>query len=173
MTKTYNRIRRRYNRGNIKLGIQKCIQFRLQCRFEKLVTVKGKNPIIKTDTPGATFEKISMDIVGKLPITSSQNQYILIIQDNFTKYFLAIPLPNHQAGTTTDAFVENFICIHGSRKAALTDQEADFLSNLIKKNGLMILTTSFENYCLSFSIEWIFIKISLRYWRIYYTIYPE
>ena len=74
-----------------------------------------------------------MDIVGKLPITLLQNQYILTIQDNFTKYSLAIPLLNHQAGTIADPFVKEFICIYSSPKAVLTDQEADFLSTLMKK----------------------------------------
>ena len=89
--------------------------------------------MIITDTPGTAFEKISMDIVGKLPKTSSQNQYILNIQDNFTKYSLAILLPNHQAGTIADAFVKKFFCVYDSPKAVLTDQGVDFLSNLIRK----------------------------------------
>ena len=70
--------------------------------------------MIITDIPGTAFDKISMDIFGKLPITSSQNQYILSIQDSFTKYSLAFPLPNHQAGTIADAFVKKFIYIYGS-----------------------------------------------------------
>ena len=79
----------------MKLNIQKYIQQCLQCQLKKLVRVKTKNPMIITDTPGIAFENISMDIVGKLPITLSQNQYILTIQDNFTIYSLEIPLPNH------------------------------------------------------------------------------
>ena len=69
-----------------------------------------------------------MDIVGKILISSSQNQYILTIQDNFTKYSLAILLPNHQASTIADDFVTKFICIYGSPKALLTDQGTDFPS---------------------------------------------
>ena len=82
----------------MKLDIQKYIQFCLQCQLKKLVRVKTKNPMIIIDTPGTEFEKILMDIVGKLPITLLQKQYIHTIQDNFTKYPLAIPLSNHQAG---------------------------------------------------------------------------
>ena len=107
----------------------------LQCQLEKLVRIKTKNPMIITDTPGIAFEKISMDIVEKLPITSSQNQYIFTIQDNFTKYSLAIPLSNHQASTIADAFDNKFICTYGSPKAVLTDQGIDFLSNLMRKMG--------------------------------------
>ena len=99
----------------------------------KLVRVKTKNPMVITDTPTTAFEKISMDIVGPLPETKSGNLYILTIQDNFTKYSLAIPLPNHQAGTIADAFVKNFICIFGSTKGVLKDQGRYFLSNLWKR----------------------------------------
>ena len=79
--------------------------------------------MIITDTPGTAFEEISVDIVGKLPITSARNQYILTIQDNFIKYSLAIPLSNHQAGTIADAFAKKLIRIYGSPKAVLTDHE--------------------------------------------------
>ena len=56
--------------------------------------------MVITDTPTTAFKKISMDIFGPLPETKSGN--------------LAIPLPNHQAGTIADAFVKKFICIFGS-----------------------------------------------------------
>ena len=85
-----------------------------------------------TNIPTTAFEKISMDIVGPLPETKSGNLYILTIQDNFTKYSLAIPLPNHQAGAIADAFVKKCICIFGSPKGVLTDQGRDFLSSLSK-----------------------------------------
>ena len=74
-----------------------------------------------------------MDIVGQIPETKSGNLYSLTIQDNFTKYFPAIPLPNHQASTIADAFVKKFICIFGSPKGVLTDQGRDFLSNLLER----------------------------------------
>ena len=90
--------------------------------------------MVITDTPTTAFEKISMDIViGPLPETKSGNLYILTIQDNFTKYSLAIPLPNHQASTTADAFVKKLFWIFGSPKGILTDQGRDFLSTLLKR----------------------------------------
>ena len=98
--------------------------------------------MINTDTPGTAFEKISMDIVGKLPITSSQNQYILTIQDNFTKY-LAIPLPNHQAGTIADAFVKKFICIYSSPNRS----RGRFSKQFNEENVKTISNTSIYDYC--------------------------
>ena len=100
----------------MKVDIQKYIQGCLQCQIKKLVRVKTKNPMVITDTLTTAFEKVSMNIFGPLPETKSGNLYILTIQDNFTKYSLAIPLPNHLAGTIADAFVKKFICIFGSPK---------------------------------------------------------
>ena len=92
----------------MKVYIQKYIQGCLQCQIKKLVRVKTKNPIVITDTLTTAFDKIPMDIVGPLPETKSGNLYILTIQDNFTKYSLAIPVPNHHSGTIADAFVKKF-----------------------------------------------------------------
>ena len=116
----------------MKVDIQKYIQGCQQCQMKKLVRVKTKNPMVITDTPTTAFEKISMNIVGPLPEIKSGNLYILTIQDNFTKYSLAILRSYHQAGTIADAFVKKFICIFGSPKGVLTDQGRDFLSNLLK-----------------------------------------
>ena len=112
----------------MKVEIQKYIQSCLQCQLKKLIRVKTKNPMVITDTPTTAFERISMNIVVPLPETKSGNLYILTIQDNFTKYSLAIPLPNHQASTIADAIVKKFICIFESPKGVLTDQGRDFLS---------------------------------------------
>ena len=95
VTKTYSRIRQKSFWENMKVDIQKDIPGCLQCQLKKLVRVKTKNPMVITDTPTTAFEEISMDIVGTLPETESGNLYILTIQDNLTKYSLAIPLPNH------------------------------------------------------------------------------
>ena len=115
----------------MKVDIQKYIQGCLQCRLKKLIRIKTQNFMVITDIPATTFEKTSMDIVRPLLETISGNLYILTIQDNFTKYSLAISLPNHQASTIADAFVKKCICIFGSPKRILTDQSRDFLSNLL------------------------------------------
>ena len=146
VTKTYNRIRQRYYWENMKLDIQKYIQLCLQFQLKKLFRVKTKNPMIITDTLGTALEKISMDIVGKLLISLSQNQYILTIQDNFTKHTSAIPLSNHQTGTIPYAFFKKFICLYSSPRAVLTDQGADFLSNSMRKMAKRFRIRQFKTF---------------------------
>ncbi|XP_032690713.1 uncharacterized protein LOC116853662 [Odontomachus brunneus] len=71
VTKTYNRIRQNYYWEHLKEDVRQYIRQCLQCQLKKLVRVKTKQPMIITDTPGWTFDKIAMDIVGPLPRTKS------------------------------------------------------------------------------------------------------
>ena len=89
--------------------------------------------MVITDTPGTAFDKIAMDIVGPLQRTIRDNEYILTIRDQLTKYCVAIPLPDATATTIADALVKRFICVFGPPKAILTDQGQNFLSGLMKR----------------------------------------
>ena len=74
-----------------------------------------------------------MDIVGPLPETKSGNPYILTIQDNFTKYSLAIPLPNHQAGTIADALVKKIYLLIWIAKRSTNGSRQRFFKQFIEK----------------------------------------
>jgi len=88
--------------------------------------------MVITDTPGAAFDKISMDIMGPLLITNSGSRYILTIKDLLTKYSMAVPLIEATSLAIADAFMKRFIYIYGAPKAILTDQRTNFLSSLMK-----------------------------------------
>jgi len=73
-----------------------------------LTRVKTKQPMIITDTPGSSFDKVSLDITGPLPITPRGNVYILTMQDLLTKYSVAVPLQDATSLTIADAFIKSF-----------------------------------------------------------------
>jgi len=79
--KTYSRIKHNYYWENLKSDVQWYIQQCLQYQLKKLVRVKTKQPMIITDTPGSSFHKVAMNIVGLLPGTKRDNEYILTLQD--------------------------------------------------------------------------------------------
>ena len=133
VTKTYNRIKHNYCWENLKLDVQRYIHQYLQCQLKKLVRVKTKQPMIITDTPGASFDKVVMEIVGPLPKTEKGNEYILTLQYQLTKFCMGVPLQNQIAGTIAEAFVDRFICVLGAPKAILIDQGRNFISDLMKK----------------------------------------
>ena len=68
------------------------------------------------------------------------NEYKLTVQDNFTEYLLAIPLPNSLAITIAHPLVKKFICIFGSPKSVLIDQGKSSLSNLIRRPAQRLRT---------------------------------
>ena len=86
-----------------------------------------------TSSSSKPFEKIFLDIVGPLPLTISGNKYILTLQDDLTKFSQAYPIPNHEALTIANIFASQFICTFGIPEKILTDQGADFNSNLLKR----------------------------------------
>jgi len=69
------------------------------------------------DTLGIAFDKISMDIVGPLPITESVHSCILTIEDLLTKYLVAVPLKQPTSAEIAEAFVEKFINLYTVPKA--------------------------------------------------------
>jgi len=62
--------------------------------------------MVITDTPGSSFDKVFMDIVGPLP--RRVNEYILTLQDQLTKFCMGIPLLNQTLETIAEAFVDRF-----------------------------------------------------------------
>ncbi|KAJ3581003.1 hypothetical protein NHX12_017185, partial [Muraenolepis orangiensis] len=51
---------------------------------------------------GAPMERIALDIMGPLNETDRKNSYVLVVQDYFTKWVEAYPLPNQQALTVAE-----------------------------------------------------------------------
>lgn len=133
ITKTYQRIKKRYYWNGMKTDVQTFIKNCRPCQLKKLVRVKTKQPMVLTDTPDAAFDKVSMDIMGPLPVTQIGNAYILTIQDLLTKYSLAIPLRHADAINIANAFTDELICVFGAPKSILTDQGSHFLNSLTRK----------------------------------------
>ena len=50
-----------------------------------------------------TFDKVSLDTVGKLPTTPDGNKHILITQDNLSNYCIAVPIPDISTNTVAHA----------------------------------------------------------------------
>lgn len=70
--------------------------------------MKTRQPMIITDTPFKAFDKVAMDVVGPLNVTKNQNKYILTIQDQLSKFLIAIPLSDQTVESVADAFLMYF-----------------------------------------------------------------
>lgn len=107
VTKTLRRIKEKWPR--MKMDIETFIRRCRNCQLKKLVRRKIKQSMVLTDIPDVAFDKISMDINGLLPVSHSQNAYMLTIQDLLTKYSVAIPLKHADA---IDVCIIKRLCIY-------------------------------------------------------------
>ena len=88
---------------------------------------------LKPFLAGEPWETISLDITGPHPRSWRGHIFILTVMDHFSKWAEAIPLRNHLAPTVARALVDTVISRFGTPQRILTDQGAEFESQLFKE----------------------------------------
>ena len=112
------------------------IEFIKRCKtgqHEKLTRIRQKVEAVIPDIPTEPNDKIAMDIVGPLSETQSGNNYILSIQDMLTKYRILIPLRETSSESILTNLLDHYIYTFSDPKHILTDQGANFVSDLVQK----------------------------------------
>lgn len=89
----------------------------------------GKSPL-KQFHASAPMQIVAVDIVGPLPITDRNNEYIIVLGDYYTKWKEAFAVPNHSAITVADKLVTEVFCKLGCPEQIHTDQGREFESQL-------------------------------------------
>ena len=81
------------------------------------------------------FHCVSVDILGPLPESSSETsvyRYILMIGDNFSRWFEAVPLINIKASTVCTAFMDSWVSRYGVPEYIHSDNGVQFTSKLFQ-----------------------------------------
>ena len=78
--------------------------------------------------PGARW---SVDLVGPLPRSENGNCYIMTAEDIFTRWPIAVPIPDKTAEEIADAFNKHVIVEHGSCEELLTDNAKELTGLVI------------------------------------------
>lgn len=60
---------------------------------------------------GQPWQMIAIDVL-KVPLSINNNQYLLVLQDYFTKWADAIPMPDQTAARITSELIK-FFCTYG------------------------------------------------------------
>ena len=88
---------------------------------------------MRTIKVGQPFERVGIDIVGPLPVTSQGNVHIVVAVDYLTKWPEARAIPDATAESVAKFFYEDIICRHGCPKEIVSDNGSAFISQLIEK----------------------------------------
>ena len=80
---------------------------------------------------GEPFERVAMDICGKMVKTREGNEYVLVISDYFSKYTIAVPLKDKSSRSVADALCTHWVSFFGMPDVIHTDRGGEFENNLL------------------------------------------
>ena len=130
--KTYAKIRQRYFWKGMHKDIDNWVRSCKSRSRRKTPKHKVIAPLVKMTSAASPFERVSVDILGPLPVSSSGNQYVLCFTDHCTRWPILVPIKSTDARTVASCFYkEIIICNHGCPKFLLSDRGTNFLSKLM------------------------------------------
>jgi hypothetical protein len=148
LNKTYKKVQERFYWKNMWANVKQLINSCAKCASRKnpKPTRARLHPITSPTKP---FDILGVDILGPLPTTEGGMKYIVVFTDYLTKWVEAFAIPNMEASTIANIFVNEIIARHSAPVALLSDQGKNFLSNLIQEvcnyfNTKKINTTAYH-----------------------------
>ena len=105
---------------DIKKFTQKCVL----CLYHKPYTV-AKPSAHRTNPPRVPNELVSIDLVVNLPRAYDGSRHILTMVDEFSKFAMAVPIPDKSGLTVAKAFIKNWFSIFGMPERWHSDQGTD------------------------------------------------
>ena len=81
--------------------------------------------------PSRPWERVSIDLIGRLPTSKDGHKFILVAVDHLTRYALAVPLKTRSAKEVAGALTKIF-CEHGVPQVLLSDHGTEFNNHVMK-----------------------------------------
>jgi exodeoxyribonuclease III len=92
------------------------------------------------------LDTVGFDIVGPFAADKHGNKYVLTAVDHFTRFPIAVPMPNKEHATVAHALHRHLICVYGPPRRLLSDCEQSFVSEvtqgLLRLMGVKKINTS-------------------------------
>ncbi len=85
---------------------------------------------LQQHTYGASNDRVSVDLMGPFKTTQNSNDYIVFMQDHFTKWVEGRAICGKEALTVADAVVQDWILKHGTLVTLHSDRGKEFTAVL-------------------------------------------
>ena len=99
------------------------------CQKSKL-PIPTRAPLVNVPV-GRPWQMVAIDIL-EVPLSNRNNRYLLVVQDYFTKWPEAIPIPDQTAARITKEMVKLF-CMYGIPDIVHSDQGRNFESTIFRQ----------------------------------------
>lgn len=133
-TKMYRDLREGYWWPSMKRDVAKYVEECLTCRKVKAEHQRPHGKLQPLEIPVWKWEKITMDLITKLPKTPRGNDAIWVIVDRLTKSAHFLPIKeNSSAEKLAEIFVREIVARHGVPVSIVSDRDTRFTSRFWKK----------------------------------------
>ena len=72
---------------------------------------------------------IAIDTIGKLPVTTTGNEYALTCIDLLTSYVIAVPIPDKTAKSMVEAYLSGILSRTGATMVCLSNNRSELKNN--------------------------------------------
>lgn len=110
--KTLGKIKQRFYWVNCQDSVAEWIKNCPQCMAAKGPKTRSRGRLQQYNS-GSPFERIAIDGAGPFPTSDSGNKYVLVIMDYFSKWPEVYAIPNQEAKTVAEIFVQNWVTRFG------------------------------------------------------------
>lgn len=129
--KLYAKIRKNYKWQNMAKDVARLVKSCVLCQTNK-PKFQNKEPLIITETPKRPFHTIVIDTIGPFPTTTNKSKYALTVICDFSKFLIAVPVPNKEAKTIARALVDHCLLLHGPVQVIKSDLGTEYANCLMK-----------------------------------------
>ena len=104
------------------------------CQLAKGKINKNKVPLsVVNEVTSRPFQCVAVDSVVNLPLSLKGNKHIIVLIDLFTRYLVAVAVPDLSLETYAKAMLAHLISTHGCPERIISDQGGQFIGNLAQK----------------------------------------
>ena len=102
-----------------------------ECDCAMLKKRRGRQEPLHQYIVGVPVERLAMDVAGPYPITSTGNQYCLMVGCYFSKWLECFPIPDQKATTVARKLVYEIVVRYGAFRELHSDQGTNFGSKVV------------------------------------------
>lgn len=131
IARTYDRIRRRFYWPGMYRHIKRYVTHCHECQRRKTAPQQPPGRLMPIPPATAPFHRIGIDLLGRFPMSSQGNRWIVVCTDYFTRYAVTRALPTAEAPVVAHFILEDIILKYGAPRYIITDRGQVFQSNLV------------------------------------------